>query len=198
MLSGNRSSAPASGVRVFFAEPMAIPPPPPPPLPPLAPLRNGLRPRPSSPALTAPVETPESVVPEQAIEPGAPGGEPGASKGALPGGVVGAIVGGLPEAPASPPPPCGWEPVFASRRRSSTSTPSIPRSRREPWSRATSIVELQVNTQGRVTDARVVKGNQLLKDAALAAVRQWVYTPTLKDGVPVRLIMTVTVHFKLS
>ena len=30
------------------------------------------------------------------------------------------------------------------------------------------------------------------------AVRQWVYTPTLLNGVPVPVIMTVTVNFKLS
>ena len=34
--------------------------------------------------------------------------------------------------------------------------------------------------------------------AAIDAVRQWVYTPTLLNGVPVPVIMTVTVNFKLS
>jgi hypothetical protein len=29
------------------------------------------------------------------------------------------------------------------------------------------------------------------------AVRQWLYTPTLKDGVPVPVILTVTVRFDL-
>ena len=43
-----------------------------------------------------------------------------------------------------------------------------------------------------------MKGIPLLNEAALAAVRQWVYTPPLVDGVPVRLIMTVTVRFKLT
>ena len=34
--------------------------------------------------------------------------------------------------------------------------------------------------------------------AAIDAVKQWVYTPTLLNGVPVPVIMTVTVNFKLS
>jgi len=38
----------------------------------------------------------------------------------------------------------------------------------------------------------------LLKDAALDAVRQWTYSPTLLNGVPVAVIMTVTVHFTLQ
>ena len=37
----------------------------------------------------------------------------------------------------------------------------------------------------------------LFAEAALKAVRQWAYTPTLLDGVPVSVIMTVTVKFQL-
>ena len=37
-----------------------------------------------------------------------------------------------------------------------------------------------------------------LDQAATDAVKQWVYTPTLLNGVPVPVIMTVTVNFKLS
>ena len=35
-------------------------------------------------------------------------------------------------------------------------------------------------------------------DAALNAVRQWKYTPTLLNGVPVPIVMTVTVNFTLQ
>jgi len=37
-----------------------------------------------------------------------------------------------------------------------------------------------------------------LEAAALEAVRQWEYTPTLLEGVPVPVIMTVTVNFRLQ
>jgi protein TonB len=39
---------------------------------------------------------------------------------------------------------------------------------------------------------------RLLEQSAQEAVRQWAYTPTLLNGVPVPVIMTVTVNFKLS
>jgi protein TonB len=38
----------------------------------------------------------------------------------------------------------------------------------------------------------------LLDQAALDAVRQWEYTPTLLNGTPVPVIMTVTVNFRPS
>ena len=41
-------------------------------------------------------------------------------------------------------------------------------------------------------------GIPLLDQSAIEAVKQWVYTPTLLNGVPVPVIMTVTVNFKLS
>jgi protein TonB len=49
-----------------------------------------------------------------------------------------------------------------------------------------------------VTDAKVLRSVPLLDQAALDAVRQWEFTPTLLNGVPVPVIMTVTVQFTLS
>jgi protein TonB len=40
-------------------------------------------------------------------------------------------------------------------------------------------------------------GDGKLDEAAAAAVRQWRYEPTLVDGVPVPVLMTVTVNFRL-
>jgi protein TonB len=44
----------------------------------------------------------------------------------------------------------------------------------------------------------VLRGIPLLDDAAADAVRQWRYTPTLLNGVPVAVVMTVTVNFRLG
>lgn len=49
-----------------------------------------------------------------------------------------------------------------------------------------------------MADVKVLRGLPLLEQAAIEAVRQWVYTPTLLNGVPVPVMMTVTVNFKLS
>jgi protein TonB len=45
---------------------------------------------------------------------------------------------------------------------------------------------------------RVLRGVPLLDAAAIDAVRQWEYTPTLVNGVPVPVIMTVTANFRLA
>lgn len=60
------------------------------------------------------------------------------------------------------------------------------------------IVEATVDVDGNVTDAVVVRGVPELNDAALDAVRQWGYTPTLLNGQPVSVLMSVTVIFSLK
>lgn len=60
------------------------------------------------------------------------------------------------------------------------------------------ILECTIDTQGRVSDVRVLRGVPLLDPAAIEAVRQWVYEPTRLNGVPVPVIMTVTVNFRLN
>ena len=50
----------------------------------------------------------------------------------------------------------------------------------------------------QVVSARILRSVPLLDEAVLDAVRQWQYTPTLLNGVPVPVIMTVTVQFTLT
>ena len=59
------------------------------------------------------------------------------------------------------------------------------------------ILEATIGSTGVVTDVSVLRSVPLLDDAAIAAVLQWQYTPTLVNGVPVPVIMTVTVNFLL-
>ena len=59
------------------------------------------------------------------------------------------------------------------------------------------IVEAVIDANGAVADARVLRSIPLLDEPALAAVRQWQYTPTLLNGVPHPVIMTVTINFQL-
>ena len=60
------------------------------------------------------------------------------------------------------------------------------------------IIEATIGPTGNVQDAKVLRSIPLLDDAALDAVRQWEYTPTLLNGIPVAVIMTVTVDFRLQ
>jgi TonB family protein len=59
------------------------------------------------------------------------------------------------------------------------------------------ILEATIAPSGSVADARVLRSIPALDQAAVDAVRQWAFTPTLVNGVPVPVIMTVTVNFTL-
>ena len=60
------------------------------------------------------------------------------------------------------------------------------------------IIEATIGPNGSVQDARVLRSIPLLDASALEAVKQWTFTPTLLNGVPVPVIMTVTVQFTLQ
>ena len=59
------------------------------------------------------------------------------------------------------------------------------------------IVEAVIGADGRVRDISVLRSIPMLDEAAVAAVKQWVYAPTLLNGVPVPVIMTITLRFSL-
>ena len=60
------------------------------------------------------------------------------------------------------------------------------------------ILEAIIDTQGRVRQATVLRHvSPSIDQAALAAVNQWVYAPTLLNGVPVEVVFTLTVNFQL-
>jgi len=56
-------------------------------------------------------------------------------------------------------------------------------------------IEATIGEDGKVSDAKVVRSVALLDQAALDAVRQWEYMPTLLNGVPVPVLTTITVNF---
>ena len=60
------------------------------------------------------------------------------------------------------------------------------------------IIEATIGEDGQVIDARILRSVPLLDQAALDAVRQWQFTPSILNGVPVPVIMTVTVNFTLK
>ena len=60
------------------------------------------------------------------------------------------------------------------------------------------ILECVIDREGRIADVRVLKGHALLNRAAVDAVREWTYRPSLRNGVPVPVVMTVTVRFEMA
>lgn len=57
-------------------------------------------------------------------------------------------------------------------------------------------LQVTINEQGEVCEAKVLRGHPLLDDAAISAVKKWRYSPTYLEDQPVVVITTVTVVFK--
>ncbi len=57
------------------------------------------------------------------------------------------------------------------------------------------VLRALVGKDGRVKSVEKISGNPILAKAAIAAVRQWAYEPTLIHGEPVDVHLTVTVSF---
>ena len=60
------------------------------------------------------------------------------------------------------------------------------------------MMEIRIEPDGTVGTATVMRSIPLLDGAALDAVKQWQFTPTLLNGQPVAVIMTVTINFSLG
>ncbi|MGZ5564656.1 MAG: energy transducer TonB [Chthoniobacterales bacterium] len=67
-------------------------------------------------------------------------------------------------------------------------------------SRISGMVRLQatVSAEGTVEKLEVLSGNPMLVPAAVDAVRQWVYRPTILHNIPVEVIAPIDVIFTLS
>ena len=75
--------------------------------------------------------------------------------------------------------------------------PVYPPEAREARVQGVVILEVTLSRTGEVSDVEVLRSVPLLDEAAVAAVRQWRYEPTLVDGEPVSILMTVTMNFRL-
>ena len=190
-------------VPVFFATPLELAPPPPPPAAPPARARTAPEARaPESPQarFVAPIETPAEIHADLGIDLGVEGGLGGGVEGGVPGGIVGGVIGGLPDAPPPAPP---LEPVrvggrIQEPRKIKGVAPDYPEPARLAGLQGVVVLECLISPRGTVAQVEVLRGVPLLEKAAVDAVRQWVYTPTLVDGVPVPVLMTVTVRFDLG
>jgi protein TonB len=187
---------------VHLPDYMRVAPPPPPPLAPRAARPPATSPRPPDDMTTTPTTAPSSITPETAPpgvvpDPGAIpsiGGEPGGI-GVLPG--VSAIV----VQPPDPPRPAGPVRVAdlpVTPRKIADVRPVYPEIARLTRVEGTVILEAVLDTTGRVTQLRVIKSAPMFDQAALDAVRQWRYTPSLYGGHPVSVLMSITVRFTLQ
>ena len=154
----------------------------------------------------APTAAPRAIVPEvpavaEIPATGGIDGPPGASVGvpdasSMPGPVV------------PPPPPLVSPPVdrrplkiggaIRAPQRIAASPPVYPQMAISARVEGRVVLEALIDEQGRVGGVRILRSVPLLDAAAADAVRTWRYTPTLLNGVPVSVLMTVTVTFSLQ
>jgi protein TonB len=153
----------------------------------------------------APTVAPATIEPERAPEPtgppdvGVPGGT--APFTSVPGAGV--------ETALEPPPPPAPPPLPAPAlvkvgglvrepRRLVNVNPIYPPIARSAHVEGTVMLEAIINEAGIVEHVKVLRSVALLDQAAIEAVRQWRYTPTLLNGTPVSVLMTITIRFTLN
>jgi protein TonB len=160
--------------------------------------------------LTAPASIPKTVSLDNTA--GAPdlGGVAGGVPGGVPGGQLGGSLGGVfgGTGTSIPVPPPQQQPAakrivhvgsnLKAPRQTFSVQPEYPAIAKQAHVWGTVVVNAVIDEHGNVVGARAVSGHPLLVPAALKAVLQWKYEPTLLNGMPVAVEMEVTVHFSLG
>lgn len=201
--------------------PPGAPPPPPPPGPKIVPQsHHAVATQIFKHILTTPVSVPAVAAiivddpPEVAGSgPGVPGGVPGGGRDGVPGGLVDSIVNeGARAVPVVHPPEIvNREPVRppappVKPPRITVLRMATPLHKVEPvypqlakQARVSGTVELVgvLGTDGRIHELKVLRGHPLLINAALEAVRQWIFEPTMLNGQAVEVSAPITVNFIL-
>ena len=77
----------------------------------------------------------------------------------------------------------------------SSKNPDYPPLAKQAGAQGEVIVVATVGTDGKVKDVRVESGHPLLRNAAMTAVKQWTYKPTLLDGKPVESESRISLNF---
>jgi protein TonB len=211
---------PATTLQSFLVAPP--PPPPPPPPPQAAPPVKVVKVIPrqfDAGKLMAPKSVPKeiAVIKEDELPPpssgvaGVAGGIPGGVAGGAVGGVLGGIIGGIPSAAPPPPPPpppavkkeappqrikIGGAVIAASIvRKTQPVYPQLAKS-----ARVQGVVHLAavISKDGTIQELHSLGGPALLIQAAMDAVKTWVYKPTMLNGEPVTVETTIDVNFTLN
>jgi len=153
----------------------------------------------------APITAPTDVLPERLVSSadapdGAIANGPAVESGP---GLLGPLGTATPVTP--PPPPALPTPklvrvggVIREPRKILHVAPVYPEFARQARAQGTVTLECILDATGRVESVKVRGSQPLLDDAAVRAVRQWRYTPTELNGVPVPVLMTIMVRFSLD
>lgn len=114
--------------------------------------------------------------------------------------------GSLPAiAPPPPSAPAATKPVSSAPirvggkilppRLVSSVLPIYPEIAQQARVTGTVVIDTTVDKNGNVSKMRVISGPELLRAAALSALRQWKYQPSRLDGEPISIQMIVSIQF---
>jgi len=127
--------------------------------------------------------------------------------GGVPGGVIGGVPGvtfiAPPPPPPPPPPPATLSPLrlggdVAQGNLIYSPAPAYPDAARTARVSGMVILSATISPEGNVESLSVVAGNALLNQAAIDAVKQWRYKPTIVNNQPTRVQTMITVNFSLQ
>jgi len=191
------------------------PPPPPPPLPEAAPVVKVVRVIPrqfDAGRLMAPKSIPKNIamITEDELPPPTPAsGVVGGVVGGFSGGVIGGIIGSVSMAPPPPPEvkaapkslvpqriPVGGN--VQQAKLVNQPRPQYPPLARQARIQGTVRFTAIIGVDGKIQNLTLVSGHPLLVPSAQAAVKQWVYQPTLLNGEPVEVVTQIDVNFTLQ
>jgi len=197
--------------KTMMATMLTAPPPPPPPPPPPAAVQV-VKVRPQVHLMDAGKLMQPKVIPKEVeiikedaepdVATGMTGGVPGGVAGGSMGGVLGGVIGGMGAAPP-PPKPHQTGPLrvggnVQAARIVNRVQPVYPPLARQTRISGTVRLHAIIGKDGAITSLEVMSGHPLLQQAALDAVRQWRYQPTLLNGEPVDVDTTIDVIFSLN
>jgi len=103
-----------------------------------------------------------------------------------------------PPAQPKPPEPARIGGVIKPPRKVVDVAPVYPELARAARVSGVVVIEATIDEQGNVRGARVLRSIPLLDQAAMDAVRQWRFTPTVLNGDVIPVVMTVTVNFRMD
>jgi TonB family protein len=75
--------------------------------------------------------------------------------------------------------------------------PEYPEEARQQQIQGLVVLEVRISRDGEVQNLKVIKGQRLLADAAIAAVKLWRFNPRTMNGRPAEMQTTVTLNFRL-
>ena len=107
-------------------------------------------------------------------------------------------------APQPPPPPQPGKGAGIAQSRANTAQPITrvepvyPADAKRAGRQGSVQLSVVIGKNGRVLQASYLSGEPAFAEAAIAAVRQWVYQPTLLNGEPVEWTVQVELNFKLN